>query len=53
MINDGFSVHFTLAGTLTPDRACLALAIHKELPVLTADLFWVKLDWPIKIKLLR
>ena len=35
------------------DRACLALAIHKQLPVLTADRVWVKLDLPVEIQLVR
>ena len=35
------------------DRACLALAIDKQLPVLTADRVWANLDVPIEVKQLR
>ena len=35
------------------DRACLALAKYKNLPVLTADKIWKKLDLDIKIQLIR
>lgn len=35
------------------DSACLALAITKELPVLTADKAWKFLDIGIKIRLIR
>ena len=35
------------------DRACLALAISRKLPVLTADLVWSKLDLGIPIQVLR
>ena len=35
------------------DRACLALAISRELPVLTADRVWSKLDLGISIQVLR
>ncbi len=35
------------------DRACLALAQHKQLPVITSDKIWGKLDLPIDIKLVR
>ncbi len=35
------------------DRACLALALSRNLPVLTADAIWQKLDLPVEIKLLR
>lgn len=35
------------------DRACLALAISKNLPVLTADKAWKQLELPIEVKLLR
>ena len=35
------------------DRACLALALSKGLPVYTADRIWSKLNLPIKIHLLR
>lgn len=35
------------------DRACLALAKYKSIPVLTADKAWSKLNLGIKIKLIR
>jgi PIN domain nuclease of toxin-antitoxin system len=35
------------------DRACLALAKSKNLPVLTADKVWKELDLGVKIRLIR
>ncbi len=35
------------------DRACLALAIQKKLPVLTADKVWEKLGLGVKVQLIR
>ncbi len=35
------------------DRACLALAKHEQLPVLTADSVWQQLDLGISVHLLR
>jgi ribonuclease VapC len=35
------------------DRACLALAIQRNLPVLTADKIWGSLDLGIKITIIR
>lgn len=35
------------------DRACLALAKHKNLPVLTADKAWKEFDLGIKVQLTR
>lgn len=35
------------------DRACLALAMQKNYPVLTADKAWASLDLNVKIKLIR
>lgn len=35
------------------DRACLALAIQRNCPVLTADKAWVSLNLKIKIELIR
>ena len=35
------------------DRACLALAISRKLPVLTADLVWSQLDLEISVQVLR
>lgn len=35
------------------DRACLALAQNKKLPVITADQIWKKINLPIEIKFAR
>ena len=35
------------------DRACLALALHLDLPVLTADKIWQRLDIGVSILLIR
>ena len=35
------------------DRACLALALHLDLPVLTADKIWQQLDIGVSILLIR
>lgn len=35
------------------DRACLALAIDKNLPVYTADRVWANLVLPVPVKLVR
>lgn len=35
------------------DRACLALAIHRRLPVLTADTAWAELNLGLDIRLIR
>ncbi len=35
------------------DRACLALALQKGLPVLTADRAWANVDLGVKIELVR
>ena len=35
------------------DRACLALAIHLDLPVLTADKIWQQLDIGVSVQLIR
>jgi PIN domain nuclease of toxin-antitoxin system len=35
------------------DRACLALAQREQLPILTADRIWAKLDLGIAIKVVR
>jgi PIN domain nuclease of toxin-antitoxin system len=35
------------------DRACLALALEKSLPVITADRVWTKLDLSLEIQVIR
>ncbi len=40
-------------GLSLADRACLALAMDKALPVLTADRTWAALDLDLKIQVLR
>ena len=40
-------------GLSMADRACLALAMDKTLPVLTADCAWATLDLGIEIRLVR
>jgi PIN domain nuclease of toxin-antitoxin system len=35
------------------DRACLALAMEREIPALTADRAWSDLKLPVEIRLLR
>lgn len=35
------------------DRACLALAIYREVPALTADRAWVDLDVGVEVELIR
>lgn len=35
------------------DRACLALALRLDIPVLTADRSWMNLTFPLEIKVIR
>jgi ribonuclease VapC len=35
------------------DRACLALALARRIPAITADRTWVKLDLGVKIEVIR
>ncbi len=41
------------AGLSLGDRACLALAVQRDLPVMTADRVWAGLGLPIDIQLIR
>ena len=50
----GILRHATRAlGLSLGDRACLALAQREQLPVLTADRSWAKLDLGVSIKVIR
>ena len=40
-------------GLSTGDRACLALALHRNVPALTADRAWSRLDVGIEIRVIR
>jgi ribonuclease VapC len=40
-------------GLSLADRACLALAKRRELPAVTADMAWSKLDLPIELRFIR
>ncbi len=40
-------------GLSLADRACLALAIEKQIPVITADAVWDKLKLDVEINLIR
>lgn len=42
-----------LHGLSLADRACLALALEKKLPVLTADQSWSQLDIDVEVQLIR
>jgi ribonuclease VapC len=42
-----------IIGLSLADRACLALALHKDLPVVTGDRDWLKAGLPVEIKLFR
>ena len=41
------------SGLSLGDRACLSLAAHLELPVLTADRRWAELDLGLDVRLVR
>lgn len=42
-----------VAGLSLGDRACLAVGLHRQLPVLTTDQAWVKADVGVKIEVIR
>jgi PIN domain nuclease of toxin-antitoxin system len=35
------------------DRACLALALRRNVPAITADQVWAKLDLPVEVRVIR
>ena len=41
------------AGLSLGDRACLALALQRQLPALTADRVWTRLDLGVDVRLIR
>jgi ribonuclease VapC len=41
------------SGLSLGDRACLALAEHMNLPALTADRMWTKVDVGVEVRLIR
>jgi ribonuclease VapC len=45
--------HTRNRGLALGDRACLALALDKGLPVITADRVWLQLDLDLEIRVLR
>jgi ribonuclease VapC len=45
--------HTRKLGLSLGDRACLSLAIARNIPALTADRTWIKLDLGIKIEVIR
>jgi ribonuclease VapC len=40
-------------GLSLADRACLALSLHKNLPVVTGDRDWLKAGLPVEIEMFR
>jgi ribonuclease VapC len=49
----GLITHSQKHGLSLADRACLALALRRNIPVFTADQVWSKLDLPIAIQQIR
>ncbi len=49
----GLSLHTQKFGLSLGDRACLTLALRRNIPALTADHVWSKLHLPIAIQQIR
>lgn len=49
----GFLYHQRPFGLSLGDRSCLALALARNLPVLTADTVWTNLSLPVEIQTIR
>ncbi|MGQ0799171.1 MAG: type II toxin-antitoxin system VapC family toxin [Pseudomarimonas sp.] len=49
----GLLVHTQKFGLSLGDRACLALALRRNITALTADQVWSKLDLPIAVQQIR
>jgi ribonuclease VapC len=53
-VETGYLYHYTKAfGLSLGDRACLVLAQSRNLPVLTADKIWQKLDIGVDVRMIR
>lgn len=48
-----FDTSQSMRSSALADRACLALALDRDLPVLTADRVWTQLGLPLDIRLIR
>ena len=49
----GMLAHTQQFGLSLGDRACLALALRRNIPALTADQVWSKLTLPVRIQVIR
>ena len=53
-VETGYLYHYTKTfGLSLGDRACLALAQARNLPVLTTDKIWQKLDIGVEVRVIR
>ncbi len=53
ILTGSLAKHSKHLGLSLGDRTCIALGIRKNLPVLTADRIWEKLDLDVEIQLIR